>query len=347
MTVTSIARTIGGLLVLALVLFLALSASTTLRHQSPHIESPTRIVATVGSRAITLSEVRQAAALPLYQAEEHQSKMLNETIQRLIDEELLATEANKAGIPVPELLERASQSEAIAKLANLPGPLRTVTLPSANQTLPPPLRTPEETARIRQALLVQLRRNTKIHVDLLKAELPVLNVSADDDPWTGVADAPITIIEFSDFECPYCKRSLPILKELLTAYPGQLKLVYRDFPGPNHQQALSAAEAAQCAAEQNQFWPYHDALFNTQDPGTMWDFSALADEIGLQLPLFDTCMEQHRYRKEVLNDLQDGLNLHVTSTPTFFINGRPVVGAQPVASFHTIIDSLLHQPSAR
>lgn len=345
MGITSISRIIGGLFILALVLFLTLSPPTALHHQSSDVEPDTHVIATVGSHSITMAEIRQAIALPLYQAEEHRSKLLNETIQRLVDEKLLLTEATRIGVTVPVLLERASQSESIAKLANLPSPIRTVPPPPSMQTLSPPLRTAEEASRIRQALLVQLRRNTPIHIDLFKPELPILHVSADDDPWTGTAHAPITIIEFSDFECPYCKSSLPILNELLTTYPGQLKLVYRDFPGPNHHQALPAAEAAQCAAEQNQFWKYHDALFNTQDPGTLWNFSALAKEVGLNPSLFDTCMKEHRYRQEVLKDLQDGLSLHVTSTPTFFINGRPLVGAQSLGSFQAIIDPLLQHPS--
>jgi protein-disulfide isomerase len=174
----------------------------------------------------------------------------------------------------------------------------------------------------------------------------VLNVSSDDDPWTGAAQAPVTIIEFSDFECPYCRRSMPVLKELLEKYPGKLKLVYRDFPGPNHQQALPAAQAAQCAAEQSRFWEYHDALFTRQVPTTGWDFSALAEDLGLHQSPFEACMKENRYRDEVLKDLRDGLQLGVTSTPTFFINGRPLVGARPLADFQTIIDPLLSTRSS-
>jgi protein-disulfide isomerase len=314
--------------------------------QKPSVsEAKTRVVATVGTRSITLAEVEQSVALPLYQLEEQRTKLLNESIQRLIEEELLAAEADKIGVSVPDLIERARESEAVAKLAGLPGPVRRATKLSQKQTLSPPFQNPDEASRIRQALLVQLRRQTNIQVNLPHPELPVLNVSADDDPWTGTAQASVTIVEFSDFECPYCRRSVPILKELLGKYPGKLRLVYRDFPGPNHQQALPAAEAAQCAAEQSRFWEYHDALFTQQTSGNGWNFSALAQDLGLHQTLFDACMKENRYREEVLKDLQDGLKLGVTSTPTFFINGRPLVGARPLADFQTIIDLLLNRPS--
>lgn len=342
MKITSIAGIVGGLGCLSMLLFVTglFSPPVSVQHPSSSETKP-QVVATVGTRSITLAEVEQAVALPLYRVEEQRTKLLHESIQHLIEEELLAAEASRIGITVPDLIKRAGESEAVAKLADLPGPVRWAKQPSHEQTLSPLFQTPEQISRIRQALLVQLRRNTKIHVNLSRPELPVLNVSADDDPWTGAAQAPVTIVEFSDFECPYCRRSVPILKELLAKYPDKLKLVYRDFPGPNHQQALSAAEAAQCAAEQSRFWEYHDALFIRQAPTTAWDFSSLAEDLGLHQSPFNACMKENRYREEVLKDLRDGLKLGVTSTPTFFINGRPLVGARPLADFQAIIDPLL------
>lgn len=344
---TSIAGIVAGIAALFFLLFIAsTSRHTTTKQQSSVSDMQTQVVATVGRRPITLAEVEQTVALSLYQLEEQRTKLLRESTQHLIEEELLAAEAARVGVTVSDLIARGSGSEAVAKLAGLPGPVRWAGQPSEKQTLPPSVHTPEEVSRIRQALLVQLRRNTTIHVNLPDPKRPVLNVSADDDPWTGTAQAPVTIVEFSDFGCPYCKNSVPVLKELLAKYPGKLKLVYRDFPGPNHQQALSAAQAAQCAAEQGQFWDYHDALFTRQAPATGWNFPVLAEELGLQRSVFDTCMKGNRYREEVLKDLQDGLKLGVTSTPTFFINGRPLVGARPLADFQVIIERLLTAPSS-
>jgi protein-disulfide isomerase len=136
------------------------------------------------------------------------------------------------------------------------------------------------------------------------------------------------------------------MKELLAKYPGRVKLVYRDFPGTNHPQANQAAQAAQCAAEQGKFWEYHDALFTRQGQATGWDFPGLAKELGLRPEPFAACLSEGRYREEVAKDLQDGLKLGVTSTPTFFVNGRPMVGARPLADFQALVEKLLAAPSA-
>ncbi|UVT20567.1 MAG: DsbA family protein [Nitrospira sp.] len=330
MKISSLAGIVGGIGGLSILLFITGHFNSTVPFQKPSVSKDrAQVVATIGTRSITLTEIEQAVALPLYQVEAQRAKLLNESVQHLIEEELLAAEAARVGISIPVLIEEAGESETIVKLANLPGPIR------RNK------QTTEDVSRIRQALLVQLRRNTKIHVNLPQPELPVLNVSADDDPWIGAAEAPVTIIEFSDFECPYCRRSVPILKELLVKYPNKLKLVYRDFPGPNHRQAQLAAQAAQCAAEQNRFWEYHDALFTRPASVVGWNFSALAEELGLHQTSFDACMKENRYRDEVLKDLREGLKLGVTSTPTFFINGRPLIGARPLSDFQAMIDSLL------
>jgi protein-disulfide isomerase len=303
------------------------------------------ILAQVEHRAITLREVEQAAALPLYQLDQQRTHLLQQTVQHLINEELLKTEAGKRGITVAELLSDASQSATVARLASLPAPVKLIRPDTTHdKSEDVTLRDPQEEARIRQALLVSLRRQEDIRLTLPVAEPPVLAVDTDDDPSVGPADAPITIVEFSDFQCPYCQKSGATLKEVRRLYGDKIRVVYRDYPGPNHPQAAPAAEAAQCAGDQGTFWEYHDALFNHQATGTGWDFESLARELGLQVGEFSTCLNTGRYREEVRKDLQDGLALGITSTPTFFINGRPLVGAQPLAEFSRLIDPLLSKP---
>ncbi len=135
------------------------------------------------------------------------------------------------------------------------------------------------------------------------------------------------------------------MKELLRIYGEKIRLVYRDYPGPNHPFAEQAAEAAQCAGEQGKFWEYHDTLFDRQTSSKGWDFLALATELGLRQDAFAACLNSGRFREEIAKDIQDGFKLGITSTPTFFINGRPLVGAQPLASFQMLIDNLLDQRS--
>jgi protein-disulfide isomerase len=176
-------------------------------------------------------------------------------------------------------------------------------------------------------------------------EVPVLEVEADGDRRLGPDRAPITIVEFSDFQCPYCQKSVGTLKELRRLYGDRIRLIYRDYPGPNHPYAPQAAIAARCAGEQGKFWEYHDLLFDRQSSNKGWDFASLSKELGLQQSVFEGCLNSGRFREQITKDLQDGLKLGITSTPTFFLNGRPLVGAQPLTNFQTLIDTLLaHQP---
>jgi len=307
-------------------------------------ESQPMVVASVGTRSITLREIEQTVALPLYQADQQRSQLLRQALQHMIDEELLKAEASRKGVTVSHLLADAAQSESIARLANLPAPVKQLSPGKARGSVdldaPPD---PQEQARLRQALLVALRRKADIRVTLPHPEPPILPVSVDDDPSIGPAEAPVTIVEFSDFQCPYCKLSVPMIKEILAKYPDKVKVVYRDYPGPHHPHAQQAAEAAQCAGDQGKFWEYHDSLFDHQAPGAGWNFTELAKEIGLNQDAFATCLNTGRYRQEVAKDLHDGFKLGVTSTPTFFINGRPLVGARPFAEFQPVIDRLLKQ----
>jgi len=335
------------LIALGFLILLAVILSTRWqfpRHEQDSAESGNGVVASIGTRSITLREVEQTVALPLYQADQQRSQLLQQALQRKIEETLLEAEASRKGVSVSELLAEASQSESIARLANLPAPVKRLspgkTTDSRDHGASHDL---QEQARIRQALLISLRRKADIRITLQAPEPPILPVSVDDDPSIGPADAPVTIVEFSDFQCPYCQQSVGVLKELRRLYGKKIRLVYRDYPGPTHPHAPRAAEAAQCAGDQGKFWEYHDLLFDRQTPGTGWDYASLASELGLHSETFSTCLISGRYREEVSKDLQDGFTLGITSTPTFFINGRPLVGARPVAAFAALIDPLLPQ----
>ncbi len=166
------------------------------------------------------------------------------------------------------------------------------------------------------------------------------NVSVDDDPALGPSSAPVVIVEFSDFRCPYCKRfhdeTFPVLLE---QYGDQIRFVYRDFPVVGGE---TDAEAAECADEQGQFWPYHEALFaNFRAQSTTDDYVALAENLGLDTEAFRQCLESGTMRQEIIGDVSDAQNYGVTGTPTFFINGVRVIGAQPLSVFQSVIDQEL------
>ncbi len=168
-------------------------------------------------------------------------------------------------------------------------------------------------------------------------------VPEDDDPVFGPDDAPITIIEFSDYQCPYCRKwHVEVLPRLLEAYPDQIRLVYRDFPLTNiHENATPAAAAANCAGEQDQYWAFNEALFSMRNDLNPSGYQAYAEELELDMDSFNECLESGRQNAEVQADFEYAANLGVSSTPTFFVNGIPVVGAQPFEAFAQLINQEL------
>lgn len=168
--------------------------------------------------------------------------------------------------------------------------------------------------------------------------------TVDDDPSLGPVSAPVTIIEFSDFQCPFCKMFYDqrTSDQIMAAYPSQVRFVYRDFPVSSlHPEAQAAAEASDCADEQGKFWPYHDGLFQNQDKLSAIFYFELADQLKLDHVAFENCLRQGRYTTEVAKDFGAGMNAGVTGTPTFFINGRMLEGAHPFDDFKQLIDAEL------
>jgi len=171
----------------------------------------------------------------------------------------------------------------------------------------------------------------------------IVQVSADDDPALGPEDAPVLIVEFSDYQCPFCARvASETLPQILEAYEGKIRLVFRDYPLTSiHSNAQKAAEAAECADDQGQFWAYHDILFQNQQALDVDSLKGYARQLGLDTGAFNECLDSGRYTSEVQNDLAQGQSYGVTATPTFFINGRLLRGAQPFSDFEVMIEEEL------
>jgi protein-disulfide isomerase len=158
----------------------------------------------------------------------------------------------------------------------------------------------------------------------------------------GPENAPITIVEFSDYQCPYCRRwHQQVYQPLLNAYPGKIRFVYRNLPLTSiHPDAMSAAEAAMCAGDQGSYWQYHEKLFGSESLGTNV-YLQYAQELGLDTTAFEACITDGRFRSAIQSDSDFAVNLGVQSTPTFFINGLAIVGAQPLNVFKQVIDKEL------
>lgn len=164
-----------------------------------------------------------------------------------------------------------------------------------------------------------------------------------DDPYSGPLDAKVTVVQFGDYSCPFTKQNYAVVNKVRDLYKDKVKFIFRDFPiTAIHPYALIGAEAAGCAQEQGAFWLYHDLLFARQDMyTTKEELIGYADEIGLNHDKFATCLNSDAYQGENLSDLQDGIALGVTGTPTFFFNGQKVAGVLGEETLKQILDSML------
>jgi protein-disulfide isomerase len=173
----------------------------------------------------------------------------------------------------------------------------------------------------------------------------VVDVKEGDSPSIGDKNAPVTIIEFSDFECPFCERFYTqSYKQIKANYvdTGKVRIVFKHFPLPFHANAQKAAEASECAREQGKFWEMHDKLFENQNAISISSLKGYAADLGLDTSKFNSCLDSGKYASRVQKDASDGSAAGVSGTPSFFINGKSVVGAQPYSVFQQAIEAELN-----
>jgi protein-disulfide isomerase len=192
-------------------------------------------------------------------------------------------------------------------------------------------------AEARQKFIESLRARSAVAI---LVEPPRVAIEPGDAPRRGPASAPVTIVEFSDYQCPYCRRVAPTVREVLSRYGDQVSLVFKDLPLSIHPQAAKAAEAARCAGEQGRYWDYHDALFAASALSDA-SFEELAHSVGLNVSRFQECLASRRQRAAVEADVRQAQALGISGTPAFLINGILLSGAQPLEAFTRIIDSEL------
>jgi len=172
-------------------------------------------------------------------------------------------------------------------------------------------------------------------------EITRYRVEVGDSPKRGPEDAKVTIIEFSDFQCPFSKKVQPTLDKIMEKYPRKVRVVFKNFPLNFHKDAELAAEAALAAGDQGKFWEMHDKIFNNQKKLKKRNLKEYAQELGLDMSKFNNDLETHRFKKVIDGDLKAGKGLGVRGTPSFFINGKKLVGAKPLKAFQEVIDPLL------
>jgi protein-disulfide isomerase len=310
-------------------------------------QSEGQVVGRVGDRAVTMAELDEA-----WRSNDAASRMrmlqeLYETRKRTLDivigEILIEQEAIAQGTSRDELLAQ----ELPARTLPITGEDITRVYQQNRRAFPN--MTEEQMAPQIRAFLAQQRPMQALH-----AYMAELRAGADDvrvdlepprtavdvapgDPVLGPAGAPVEIVEFSDFQCPFCERLTGTLDRLKAEYGDDIRLVFKDFPLPNHAQAFKAAEAGLCANMQGKFWELHDTLFGNQEELQVDDLKRHAGELEMDQAAFDACLDSGRFAEQVNADLALGQALGVQSTPTVFINGRAVMGAAPYEVFEEIV----------
>ncbi len=193
-----------------------------------------------------------------------------------------------------------------------------------------------------ESLLAGIPPDKRVQEEIVAAG-PAQQIDIAHAPTRGPATAPISLVEFSDFECPFCAETAPVVRQLLAAYPTQVRFAFKHYPLPMHKESPLAHEAALAAAEQGKFWEMHDLLFATQDKLTRDDLIAKAAQLHLDVARFTKDLDTHRFKPQVDADRQEGNRLGVDGTPFFFINGHAISGAVGLADFKHLIDAALKE----
>jgi len=300
-------------------------------------------VAEVGGKPITMADVEEAMAGQLADLDRQRRKIIEGGLDGVIEQRLLETEAEARGINVTQLLKAEGEGgevtdEAISEFyegnkSRMSGRSLEEMTPQIRNYLANRQRTES-----RQKLVTALRAKyeTKIFLEPERADVQV-----GDSPSKGPADAPVTIVEFSDFQCPYCARVLPSIEETLATYGDQVRFVFRQFPLNIHANAQKAAEASLCAREQDKFWELHDAMFADQRGLADDGLKSKAAALGLDTEKFNACLDSDKYAAQVSADMQHGRSVGVGGTPALFINGRFLNGAVPFSTISKVIDDEL------
>jgi predicted DsbA family dithiol-disulfide isomerase len=310
------------------------------------------VLARVDGEPIRAAEVDAAVRGGLIRAEveyrQSQHQLRSEALSELIDARLVAKRARAEGVTEEALIER----EVTAKVAPASeAELRAVYEHARRrgEELPPFEEIRGEVERfVRQGRLGEalddfhrrLRAAAKVEELMPPLLLPRVEVEAV-GPSVGPAHAPVTIVAFSDYECPFCKRAEPAVKTVLESYGDKVRLIYREFPLPNHRRAHKASEAALCAHDQGKYWQMQDRLFANQEALAVEDLKGYARDVGLDGERFDRCLDGGDKAAEIAASIRAGDAAGVAGTPAFFINGRPLPGAVSVERFREVIDAEL------
>jgi protein-disulfide isomerase len=313
------------------ILFLIFLASSFMLSAADDRAPARRVVATVNGEEITSAELEGAAKAQLEELEQRARQLRQAVLNKLIDNRLVEQAARAEGAAADEYLRRHVESVGASpeevdqayerSRSQFPGVLPAEAKYRIRRTLEDNRR-----AAALNALLEKLRRQAKVSNHLLEDQMAVLDFAAQEGPSLGNEGAPVTIVEFSDFECPFCRAAQPIVKRVFARWPGRVRLTFRHFPLERHARAMPSARAAVCADRQGRFWELHDRIFAALPPSDA-ALREAASASGLNVAEFDACVNGEESLERVRKDMLLGRRVGITGTPSFFVNRQPVSNA--------------------
>jgi protein-disulfide isomerase len=301
-------------------------------------------VATLNGTDITDEDLRKSAGPKITQAEADLYDARKDAADQIIEDRLTAAAAEKSGLSKEDYLRKnvfekvtiddkevkayydqnSSQMQG-RKLEDIQANLKAYLLRDKQQ-------------KLYGDFVAGLKKNAKIAFHI---KAPKIQVEEGDNPSIGPKDAPVVIVEFTDYECPFCGRARPVVNQVLKEYKGKVRYVLRDFPLSFHKNSSKAHEAARCAGEQGKLWEMNKTLFENQKALSIEDLRKYAADLKLDKDKFNQCLDSGKYLKAIQANQEYGEKVGVNGTPAFFINGRMISGARPLASFQEIIEEEL------
>lgn len=322
----------------------------------PGTERPSPAIAVIDGKKITVEDVESPLSSRLYRLRDEIYQLQQAQLSNLLAEELINREAKARGISVKDLI----QAEVLSKVEPVaPGEVDQYFQQNKASFANSNASEEQIKASIQASLQQQktyqktlqfaetLKPKHSIQIFLREPELPRVNVSVGNAPTVGSANAPVTIIEFSDYQCPSCKKEHATVRQLRDKYGDKLLWAYKDFPLGMNEVSIKAAEAAHCARDQSKFFEYQDLLFNIQDEPSTSKLKELATSLNLDRSVFDKCLDGGAHRQVVLDAVKEARAIGIDRTPSFVINGRLFPGGPTFARFDKLIgDELKTKASA-
>lgn len=307
------------------------------------------VLAKIGDEEITQDQLIGDEKASFFELQKREYELRMARIERLLVEKLVGGEAKKAGMSLDDYLNKKvlsgdvkitdAEYNAFVKEKHIPESQINAQLKDRiHQFLKE-----QKKEQLTNAYVAKLTKSKPVELYFQKPRMQV-QVEVGDSPTTGGGEkAPVTIVVFSDFQCPFCARGADVVNQIKKKYGSKVRIAFRHFPLPMHKEAVPASEAAMCVYDQNKekFWKFHDIAFKNQDKLDEANLLKHAKDAGADEKKFKECVASKKYAEHVQKDLAYGETLGVKSTPSFYVNGQPVSGALPLETFSEMIDEEL------